>query len=107
MMLNINIIGVNSLRLGCLHIVSQYEFNHTLHSRSTIYHYSRHQMINPSAAVISAYYSWDMGLLHGDVHLSELERLDKPCATMGHDLYSTILATQLSHHHHFVTSLQV
>ena len=27
-----------------------------------------------------------MGLLLGDVHLSELERLDKPCATVGREL---------------------
>ena len=27
-----------------------------------------------------------MGLLLGDDHLSELERLDKPCATVGREL---------------------
>ena len=27
-----------------------------------------------------------MGLLLGDVHLSELERLDKPCLTVGREL---------------------
>ena len=34
----------------------------------------------------TAYYPWAMGLLLGDVHLSELERLDKPCATVGRKL---------------------
>ena len=29
---------------------------------------------------ISAHYPWAMGLFLGDVHLSELKRVDKPCA---------------------------
>ena len=42
-----------------------------------------------SAATITAHHTWAMCLFLGDVHLSELERLDKPCATVGHmDGYS-------------------
>ena len=56
---------------------------HTLH-RFPNYHYPRHYVGNPSAATILLYYLWAMGLLLGDVHLSQLERLDKPRATEGH-----------------------
>ena len=31
---------------------------------------------------ISTHYLWDMGVLLGDVHISEQERLDKLCATV-------------------------
>ena len=64
------------------YIATLKELNHTLH-RFTNYHYLRLYMSNPSAATITAHYPWAIGLLHGDVNLSELERLDKPCATVG------------------------
>ena len=35
-------------------------------------------MNNRSAVKTSAHYPWDIGLLFGDLRLSELERLDKP-----------------------------
>ena len=35
---------------------------------------------NPSAATITASYTQAMGFFLGDVYLSEMERLDKPCA---------------------------
>ena len=39
---------------------------------------------NPSAATISAHYSpYAMGVLLFDIHSSEPEKLDKPCATVG------------------------
>ena len=43
-------------------------------------------MSNKNAATISVNYPWAMGLLHGDVHLFELETLDKPCTMVGHKL---------------------
>ena len=43
-------------------------------------------MGNPSAATITGYYPWDMGLLLGDVDLFELKRLDKLCLTVGRQL---------------------
>ena len=74
------------------YIATLKELNHTLH-RFTNYHYLRLYMSNPSAATITAHYPWAIGLLHGDVHLSGLERLDKLCAT---DSRSTTLVTQLT-----------
>ena len=43
-------------------------------------------MSNPSTVTISVHYSWATGLLLGDFHLSELERLDKPRAKVGREL---------------------
>ena len=60
-------------------------------------------MINPSAGTITAYYPLAMGLLLGDVHLSELERLNKPCASVGREL--TTPSTQPSHHHTNTTGI--
>ena len=39
-------------------------------------------MSNTSAAKISAFFLRAMGVLPDDVHSSELERFDKPCATV-------------------------
>ena len=52
---------------------------------------------------ISAHYPWTMGMLLGDIHPSELERLDKPCAERESnlwllDLQSTVLTTRPTHH---------
>ena len=41
-----------------------------------------------------------MGVLHSDSHLTELEILDKPHATVG--CQPTTLATRLSHHHTYI-----
>ena len=38
---------------------------------------------------ILAHYPWAMGMLLGDVHPSELERLDKPCARARIELATT------------------
>ena len=43
-------------------------------------------MSNPSAATSTAYYLKAKGFFLGDVHISELERFDKPCLTVGHEL---------------------
>ena len=48
-----------------------------------------------------------MSLLLGDVHVSELERLDEPCATVGYELQPlgyliTILGTGTSMAIHFL-----
>ena len=58
--------------------------NHTLH-RFTNYHHPRLYTSNPSAATITTHYPWATGLLLSDVHLSELERLDKLCARFAVD----------------------
>ena len=60
-------------------------------------------ILEQSAATISAQYFWAMGLLLDDVYPSELERLDKSCATVGPELtiikFSGIdsIATQQPH----------
>ena len=66
----------------------------------------------PSEASIRAHYPWAMGLLLGDVHLSELERLDKPCATVVCELaiirftVNDISHSAISsHHHHYNNNL--
>ena len=47
---------------------------------------------------ISAQYLWAMGVLPGDVHPSELERLDKPCARARIELATIRLSVDNSDH---------
>ena len=69
------------------YIETLYELNYTLH-RCTNYHYPRLWANNLSVATTTAHYPWDMGLLLGDVHLSELKRWDKPCAMYDYQILS-------------------
>ena len=46
--------------------------------RDPIYHtLHRFWTSNPNATMISAHFTWAMGLFFNDAHLSELEKLDK------------------------------
>ena len=47
---------------------------------------------------ISAHYPWAMGVLLGDVHPSELERLDKPCARVRIELATVKSSVDNSDH---------
>ena len=67
-------IEYDSNNIICIfYIAILYELNHTLHC-FTNYCYLRLYTSNPSAAKIPALYPRALGMLLGDVHLSEFER---------------------------------
>ena len=64
---------------------------YSLH-RFTNYYYPRFYTNNSSTATISVHIPWILGLLLHDANPSELERLDKPCATSGHEHINIIFS---------------